>query len=150
MPITCLEDQLRRDEEERQYAYDDATGKTLVKGDTLKANLTIGVGRNLSVKGLSQKERDFLLANDKAEATAALESSFPWTMELDEARKGALLNMTFNMGIRGLGKFQTFLAKLQAKDFPGAKAAMLDSLWAKQVGPRAQRLAIQIETGFWQ
>lgn len=35
MPITCLEDQLRRDEEERQMAYDDATGKTLSKGDKL-------------------------------------------------------------------------------------------------------------------
>ena len=36
--ITCLEDQLRRDESERQYAYDDANGKTLVRGTQLRGN----------------------------------------------------------------------------------------------------------------
>ncbi len=154
MNITCLEDQLRRDEEERQFAYDDANGKTLVKGMTLEANLTIGVGRNLSAKGLSQKERDFLLANDKADAIADLEQHFPWAMQLDEVRKGALLNMIFNMGAGGLAGFHNFLAKMQAGmqtgDFRPAAGAMLDSLWARQVGPRATRLSIQIESGHWQ
>ena len=150
MPITCLEDQLRRDEEECQFAYDDATGKTLTKDVALQGNLTIAVGRNLSAKGLSKKERDFLLANDVQEATVALEANFPWAMELDDARKGALLNMTFNMGVRGLAEFKDFLAKMQAKDFRAAAGAMLDSLWAKQVGPRATRLSMQIESGFWQ
>src|SRR5271156_6752678 len=98
MPITNLSDQLRRDEAEKQFAYDDATGKTLLKGDTLKGNLTAGVGRNLTAKGLSAKERDFLLANDIQEATVAAEANFPWAMELDDARKGALLNLLFNMG----------------------------------------------------
>jgi lysozyme len=150
MPITCLEDQLRRDEQERQFAYDDATSLTLGRGATLKGNLSIGVGRNLSAKGLSQKERDFLLDNDIQDATVALEANFSWAMDLDEARKGVLLNMTFNMGVKGLSGFHDFLAKLQAKDFEGAAAAMLDSLWARQVGARAQRLAIQIQSGFWQ
>jgi lysozyme len=150
MAITCLEDQLRRDEEERQFAYDDANGKTLVKGMTLEANLTIGVGRNLSAKGLSQKERDLLLANDKADAEADLEQHFPWALQLDEVRKGALLNMIFNMGAGGLAGFHDFLAKMQAGDFRAAAGAMLDSLWARQVGPRATRLSLQIESGFWQ
>jgi lysozyme len=150
MPITCLEDQLRRDEEERQFAYDDATGKTLLKGQTLQGNLTIGVGHNLSALGISQKVRDFILADDKAIATAALEANFPWTMDLDDARKGALLNMAFNMGIRGLAEFKDFLVKMQAKEFLPAAGSMLDSIWAKQVGDRATRLSIQIESGFWQ
>jgi lysozyme len=150
MEITCLQDQLRRDEEERQMAYDDATGKTLLKGDKLLGNLSIGIGRNLSAKGVSPKERDFLLNNDIQDATVALEASFPWAMELDDVRRGALLNMTFNMGLRGLSGFHDFLAKMQAKDFSGAAAAMLDSVWAKQVGARAQRLSIQISSGFWQ
>jgi lysozyme len=139
MPITCLEDQLRRDEGFRSHPYQDSVGK-----------LTIGVGRNLDDVGISAQESDVLLANDIKAATVSLESTFPWTMDLDEVRKGALLNMTFNIGVRGLSQFHDFLAKLEAKEFPGAKAAMLDSLWAKQVGPRAQRLALQIESGFWQ
>ena len=150
MPITCLEDQLRRDEADRQFAYDDADGATLLKGATLKGNLTIGVGRNLTAKGISEVERKFLLDNDIAEATAALEAAFPWVADLDDVRRGALLNMTFNEGIAHLAGFHIAMAKMQVKDFPGAAAAFLDSLWAKQVGPRASRLCVQIESGFWQ
>ncbi len=150
MSITCLEDQLRRDEDERQYAYDDATGKTLVKGTTLQANLTIGVGRNLSAKGVSQKERDFLLDNDIQDATVALEANFPWAMDLDEVRKGALLNLIFNMGVRGLSGFQQFLAAIQAKDWQTAKAELLDSAADHEEPQRISRLALQIENGEWQ
>jgi hypothetical protein len=71
MPITNLSAQLRRDEDEKQFAYDDATGKTLLKGDTLRGNLSIGVGHNLTANGLSQKARDFILADDEAIASAA-------------------------------------------------------------------------------
>jgi lysozyme len=150
MPITCLEDQLRRDEDERQYAYDDATGKTLVKGSTLAANLTIGVGRNLSAKGISRKERDFLLDNDIQDATVALEANFPWAMALDDVRKGAMLNLVFNMGARALSGFVNFLTAMQVGDWAEAKAQLLDSAANHQEPERIGRLALQIESGFWQ
>lgn len=150
MTISSLPDQLRRDESERQYAYDDASGKTLVKGGTLQANLTIGVGRNLSAKGISQKERDFLLDNDIQDATVALEANWPWAMELDDARKGAMLNLVFNMGAHALSGFPKFLAAMQAADWQTAKAELLDSAAAHEEPERIQRLATQIEAGFWQ
>ncbi|SRR5579871_263585 len=137
--ISNLQDQLHRDEGMRLVIYLDTVGKW-----------TIGVGRNLSDVGISLEEADFLLANDIKRATIALEANFPWATDLDDARKGALLNMTFNMGIRGLSQFHDFLAKMAAHDFNGAAHAMLDSVWAKQVGARAQRLSIQIQTGSWQ
>src|SRR5258708_976756 len=130
MPITCIADQLRRDEALHLRPYKDSVGK-----------LTIGVGRNLDDVGISEQEADVLLANDIKAATLALEATFPWTMDLDETRKGALVNMAFNMGIRGLAQFKDFLAKMQTKDFRAAAGAMLDSLWAKQVGARATRLS---------
>jgi lysozyme len=134
-----LVDQLHRDEGLRLQLYTDSVGK-----------ITIGVGRNLSDVGISLEESDVLLANDIQKATVALEANFPWTMGLDDARKGALLNMTFNMGIDGLKEFRDFLAKMQAGNFSAAAGAMLDSLWARQVGKRAQRLSVQIQTGVWQ
>jgi lysozyme len=137
--ISNLKDQLVRDEELRLKPYPDSVGK-----------LTIGVGRNLSDKGISFQEAQLLLANDIADATADLAAKLPWTATLDDVRKGALLNMTFNMGIGGLLEFHDFLAKMQAGNFSGAAGAMLDSLWARQVGPRATRLSIQIQTGTWQ
>ena len=125
--ITCIEDQLRRDEDERPFAYDDATRKPLLKGDTLKANLTIGVGRNLSAKGLSAKERDFLLANDVQDATVALEANFSWAMELDDATRGAMLNLLVNMGSHAVSGFPKFPAAMKAGDWQTAKAELLDS-----------------------
>ena len=137
--IASLKDQLVRDEELRLKPYTDSVGK-----------LTIGVGRNLTDKGISFQEAQGLLANDIADATADLQAKLPWTATLDDVRKGALLNMTFNMGIGGLLEFHDFLARMQRGDFSGAAGAMLDSLWARQVGARATRLSMQIQTGEWQ
>jgi lysozyme len=148
--ISNLEDQLRRDESERQFAYDDANGKTIVKGTTLQANLTIGVGRNLSAKGVSQKERDFLLANDIQDATIALEANWPWALQLDDVRKGAMLNLVFNMGAHALAGFTHFLAAMQSGDWLTARAQLLMSAADHEEPERIGRLGLQIETGFWQ
>ena len=137
--ITNLKDQLVRDEELRLKPYTDSVGK-----------LTIGIGRNLTDKGISFQEAQGLLANDIADATADLEAKLPWTATLDDVRKGALLNMAFNLGIGGLLEFHDFRARMQRGDFSGAAGAMLDSLWARQVGARATRLSMQIQTGTWQ
>lgn len=134
-----LVEQLVRDERLELKPYRDSVGK-----------LTIGVGRNLDDVGISRAEAMSLLANDIANAKAQLEQHLPWTGGLDEVRESALVNMTFNMGIGALMNFRKFLAALEAGDYKTAAAEMLDSLWSKQVGDRAQRLAMQIETGFWQ
>ena len=137
--ISCLLDQLRRDEGFRVYPYRDTVGK-----------VTIGYGRNLDDVGISPAEGDFLLANDIKAATVSLESHFPWVMGLDSVRQGVLLNMVFNMGIAGLSGFKDFLQKVASAQYKQAGYAMLNSKWAEQVGPRAQRLAIQMELGEWQ
>jgi lysozyme len=131
-----LHDQLLRDEGLRLFPYIDMRGK-----------LTIGVGRNLSDDGISQDEAMALLTNDIAAATKSLETTLPWAMALDPVRLDALINMTFNIGIGGLCEFRHMLAAVQAGDWVEARNQMLDSAWANQVGSRAQRLAIQMETG---
>ncbi len=137
--IASLKDQLIRDEELRLKPYTDSVGK-----------ITIGVGRNLTDDGISFAEAQLLLSNDIATATADLQSRLPWTAALDPVRQGALLNMTFNLGIGGLLEFRDFLAKMQVGNYAAAAGAMLDSLWARQVGARATRLSTQIQTGEWQ
>lgn len=137
--ITSLTDQLRRDEGWRTRPYPDTEGK-----------ITIGYGRNLDDVGISSEEGDLFLANDIKAATVTLEAAFPWTMGLDDVRKGVLLNMVFNIGIGRLAGFKQFLASVQSGNWKQAAANMLDSKWAVQVGGRAQRLAIQMEGGAWQ
>jgi lysozyme len=139
MTISCLEDQLRRDEGWRTYPYKDTVGK-----------LTIGYGRNLSDVGISPDEGIDLLRNDIRAAQVSLELHFPWVMALDSVRQGALLNLVFNMGIAGLASFKEMLSYLQQGDYKNAGYALLHSKYAQQVGPRAQRLAIQLEEGTWQ
>lgn len=148
--ITNLADQLRRDEAEKQFAYDDADGSTLLKGSVLKGNLSIGVGRNLSAKGISKKEQDFLLANDIDEATVALEANFPWTTSLEPIRKGALLNLTFNMGIHDLTKFQTFMGLMEQGQYAEAAADLRTTAIDHEEPARIGRLALQLESGNWQ
>lgn len=144
-----LATQLKRDESVKLQAYDDATGKTVAPGTLVKGNVTAGVGRNLYGKGLSTDEVNYLLANDISEVKIELARALPWTTTLDDARRGVLLNMAFNMGVPGLLKFKQTLAYVQAGNWTAASQEMLRSAWSTQVGQRAQRLSTQLLTGVW-
>lgn len=111
--------------------------------------LTIGYGRNLEDKGLSQEEAHHLLHEDIRDAIKFLDQQLPWWKSLDgEARQEALVNMAFNLGGRLLG-FKKMLAALKSKDYERAADEALDSKWAGQVGQRAQRIARAFREGVW-
>lgn len=133
--------QLRRDEGEVLSAYEDHLGY-----------LTIGVGRLIDKRkggGLSPEESAFLLNNDVVSRIKALEDAFPWFTGMDEARKGALVNMSFQMGVNGLKAFKNTLSSVANGLYEKAATQMLDSLWARQTPERAQRLSDQMKTGEW-
>lgn len=131
-------EQLKRDEGSRNFPYEDTVGK-----------MTIGVGRNLTDVGLSDDEIDTLLRNDVQRAYDSLMRGFPWFASIDPVRQGALINMCFNLGFARLSGFHLFIDNLKDENWDSASVEMLDSLWAKQVGARALRLAEQIRTGRW-
>lgn len=130
--------QLRRDEGVRLMPYKDSVGL-----------LTIGIGRCLDRVGISNVEADFLMKNDINRTMADLDKNLPWWVTLDEPRRGALVNMAFNLGVAGLMGFKNTLALIQQGRYADAAENMLLSKWATQVGPRAQRLAQQMRTGQW-
>ena len=138
MTPTNLRDQIIRDEGCRLKVYTDTVGVP-----------TIGVGRNLKDKGISQQEADLMLDNDLSEYSAAVLINFPWAMGLTEVRRAVLTNMAFNLGIKGLKKFKKMLAAAENGDYEKAAEEMLDSDWATQVGDRAVRLANQMASGEW-
>lgn len=109
--------------------------------------LTIGVGRNLEDKGLSNEEALFLLQNDIIEAVKELKKAFLFFDSLNETRQIVLIDMCFNLGINGLKKFKKMIKALENQDFYLASKEMLSSCWAKQVGARARSLALLMETG---
>ena len=131
--------QLKRDEGVRLKPYVDTVGK-----------LSIGVGRNLTDKGISSAEAIYLLAGDVASATDDLYKALPWVCGLDEARRGAFINLTFNMGINGLLSFVNMLGYARNGLWDKVAEHLLKSKYAGQVGDRAVRLAEQLRTGDWQ
>jgi lysozyme len=134
--------QLRGDEGVKEHAYQDHLGYW-----------TIGVGRLIDKRkggGLKPHEIDYLLRNDIDERVEELTRRLPWFQDLDDARRGVLLNMSFQMGVDGLLGFKNTLAMVKAGDYEGAARGMLNSLWAKQTPERAQRLSDQMRTGQWQ
>lgn len=125
-----IEEQLILHEGLRLKPYRDTVGK-----------LTIGVGRNLTDKGISPTEAYELLQNDIAEVKAALVAHLPWVRALSDVRYRVLADMAFNLGIAGLLKFKATLTAVEAGDYHKAAEQMMRSKWAGQVGKRAQRLA---------
>lgn len=130
-------EQLQIDEGFSKYPYQDSRGVW-----------TIGFGRNLDDVGISKTEALVLLANDvqiaKDEVAKVLR-----TLNIPEPhlyRKEVLYNMMFNLGWNRFLNFVKMLKALRQQNYEDAAKEMLDSLWAKQVGARAIRLAEQMRT----
>jgi lysozyme len=108
--------------------------------------LTIGVGRNIEDRGLTEDEAMYLLDNDITVIEKELDKAIPWWRSLSEARRRALVNMAM-MGVPRLMGFKNMLAAMQAGDFDRAATEALASKWAEQVGDRSKRVAALIREG---
>ncbi len=71
-----------------------------------------------------------------------------WPFLDTDGRKGAWIEMVFNLGWTKLSKFTGTRACIRAQDWKGTSIHMLDSLWARQVKGRARTLASIMERGF--
>lgn len=120
--------------------------KNLVYKDHLGIE-TIGVGRNLRERGLSDEEVDYLLQNDIKIVEDELDKTLPWWRDMSEVRQRALADLVFNMGMPRLHGFVKTLDALQRRDYQTAAEELLDSKYARQVGARAVRVAEMIRTG---
>ena len=108
--------------------------------------LSIGVGRNLEDNGISEEEALFMLGTDIARVIEEL-NTLNFSMYLNDARRTAMIDMLFNLGLTRFLKFRLMIGALENKDWNEAARQMLDSNWATQVGARAEELATIIKTG---
>jgi lysozyme len=70
--------------------------------------LTIGIGRNLEDRGISQKEAYAMLERDILDFEQQLLNEIPDVYNgLDEVRQSVLLNMCFNLESRGCWSSKT-------------------------------------------
>jgi lysozyme len=130
-----LWDLIELHEGRRRFPYVDTVGKT-----------SVGVGRNLTDKGLSDSEIDYLLMNDIRECTDDLKT-FLWWDDLDEVRRNVLIDMRFNLGPSRFRQFKATLAAVAMGDYVTASDQMRKSKWYRQVKGRGERLARMMSTG---
>ncbi len=146
--METLEQQLERQEENRNKAYDDATGKELKPGDTLKGNLSIGIGWNLTGVPLPSVIIEAMFGISLRNSDADLNKNIPWAFTiLDGARRDVFRNLCFNMGITRLLGFHLMIAAANKGDFEEAANQLKDSVWYSQVGDRGVELVEQLRTG---
>lgn len=152
----ALIDQLILHEGLKLYVYQDHLGID-----------TIGVGRNLEDRGITDGElafmnmlkpeiyeqgiteanARFLLSNDIDIVETELLDAHPCIDRLDDVRVRVVLDMAFNMGVPRLRKFKNMWAGIHEGDYIRAALEMLDSRWATQVGQRSVRLSNAMKTG---
>ena len=102
---------------------------------------TIGIGRNLTDKGLSDDEIMHLFNNDLADAIDDVRHVCSIYDQLSRPRQMVMISMAFNLGRDKLAKFVRFLGAIHREDWADAADEMLNSNWAKQVPVRAHTLA---------
>ena len=102
---------------------------------------TIGYGRNLESRGLSEPEASYLLQQDVKEAEGLLYNDYDYYWQLSGQRKAVLLDMMVNMGPTRLRGFKKMHQAIQDSDYELAALEMLDSKWARQVGQRSVTLS---------
>jgi len=109
--------------------------------------LTIGVGRNIEERGLTDDEIDYILNNDVNIATDELVRTFDWYADLDEVRQRVVIDMVFNLGMPRFKQFKNMIQALDEGNYEEASIQMMDSRWASQVGQRSERLRNMMESG---
>lgn len=135
---TKLRKDLRADEGFRSTVYKCPMGKW-----------TIGIGRNVEDRGITEREAEFLFHNDVDLAeTDAMElaslKGVDWHT-LPSVAKVALCNMVFQLGRKGASGFNRMWAALAAGNGALAAHEAMDSRWAEQTEDRAKACAFALE-----
>ena len=135
-----LTSDLEREESCRLLAYLDTEGVPTIGWGHTGPEVHLGL-----VWG--QEMADQTLELDIGHVIDQLDQMLPWWRSLDDIRANVLVKMAYQMGIGGLLGFKQMLAHVKAGEWDLAKAAGLDSLWARQTPERADRELTELDTG---
>ena len=107
--------------------------------------LTVGVGHNLE-QPITQEQSDLYLQADYEKAVSYCKR-YSWYDGLNEARRAVVENMIFNIGPGRFAEFKKTIAYIDSADYEAASVEMTKSLWARQVGNRANELSQIMKSG---
>lgn len=131
-----LVNQLKRHEGFRSKPYQDSVGVW-----------TCGYGWNMEDTPLPEALAAEMLGLKIQEDRGTIQRAFPWFINLSPMRQNVIINMVYNMGLDGFKTFKQTIVAMEAGNADLAAERMLNSLWARQVGPRAIELSRQYRQG---
>ena len=104
--------------------------------------LTIGVGRNISDKGITKEEAIMLLNNDISEckrdlANLVFKGQF---YKFPEPIQHMLMDLRFQLGWKGFRDFRKMIIAFKELNYEEAIVQMMDSAWYGQTTNRANEL----------
>lgn len=127
-----LKAEMSEDEGTEAFPYTDSRGY-----------LSIARGRNLTGKGLSPAEIEFLYDNDVAEVCGIMDRQIPWWRSLPPAKQRVMINLCF-MGWGRFSGFHKFMDAMQQRDYERAGGEIRNSLWFSQVRDRGPRVVARL------
>lgn len=139
------------DREKQELTLDE--GKSLSSYKDTEGYWTIGIGHYLGwdpkfgALKITDQQCDEYFDTDFSNAVSEAQEAFPAFSGLDGPRKGALVNMAFQMGGSTLGSFHNFLHFLDMGQYQEASIDLMNTKYARQVPSRAKRIAYRINTG---
>jgi lysozyme len=151
--VNELRGMLKKHEGVERKAYKDTRGiLTIGVGYNLtnpsaKADLTAaGIDYKKAVRGapLSDNQIDDLLHISMKRAVHDAQRFFPKFWQLPYDAQLVVADMSFNLGLNKLNKFEKFKTALEKGDWDEAANQMKDSNWYRQVGNRSKALVNMI------
>ena len=128
----------------RRNIYTDSTG-----------NETEGIGYNITERGNIAPDgmsKELAISEcDKinSENYAQMCKDYDWFSKMNEDRQVVLLDMAYELGIKGIENFTRMIKELSNSCYILASQEMMDSEWAKQVPARAKELSEAMFTGVY-
>ena len=105
---------------------------------------TIGYGFTIKDLEIDKDVADLILMKKLHTLLQRITIAFPWFENIDNIAKSVVVNMCYQLGIRGFSKFKKTIYLLETEQYEEASIEMLNSLWAKQTPIRAKELSEQI------
>lgn len=131
------------DEGTFEYPYDDSTGERVFLD---QGKLTIGIGHNLEAQPLPKHIIEELFRGDYTNAKIVCMELYPKFESFSQARRLALINMAFNLGMGRLKGFVKMNNLVNAGEWLGAAKEARQSAWFLQVKQRGYRVTTMMQT----
>ena len=102
---------------------------------------TIGYGFAIKDLIMDKDIADLILMKKLQTLLERVIIAFPWFKDIEDDAKEVVINMCYQLGLRGFSKFKKTIYLLETEQYEDASVEMLDSLWAKQTPNRAKELS---------